>query len=78
MLCGFAPCGPFVFGLSDVALDSRKCCRLIFGSLGPCVIASQRVRPEVAGPMTSSAKQSKGKKKNWICSVAMPLAMATQ
>src|SRR6185437_166062 len=25
------------------------------------VIASQRVRPEVAGPMTSSAKQSRGR-----------------
>jgi hypothetical protein len=28
------------------------------GAAQPFVIASQRVRPEVAGPMTNSAKQS--------------------
>src|ERR1700746_1741878 len=35
----------------------------------PFVIASQRVRPEVAGPMTSSAKQSRfGRAEFWIAS----------
>jgi hypothetical protein len=32
------------------------------------VIASQRVRPEVAGPMTSSAKQSSAAAQLWIAS----------
>jgi len=30
------------------------------------VIASQRVRPEVAGPMTSSAQQSSAGREVWI------------
>jgi hypothetical protein len=32
------------------------------------VIASQRVRPEVAGPMTGSAKQSSPLAADWIAS----------
>jgi ribosomal protein S17E len=32
------------------------------------VIASQRVRPEVAGPMTGSAKQSRTALQRWIAS----------
>src|SRR3954454_9149378 len=39
------------------------------------VIASQRVRPEVAGPMTGSAKQSSSLKKLWIASSLALLAM---
>ncbi len=37
------------------------------------VIANQRVRPEVAGPMTGSAKQSKPARMD--CFVALLLAM---
>jgi hypothetical protein len=39
-----------------------------FRFLSSFVIASQRVRPEVAGPMTSSAKQSSATEKFWIAS----------
>jgi hypothetical protein len=39
------------------------------------VIASQRVRPEVAGPMTSSAKQSRLFEAFWIASSLSLLAM---
>jgi hypothetical protein len=35
------------------------------------VIASQRVRPEVAGPMTSSAKQSSAAPPLWIASSSL-------
>jgi hypothetical protein len=41
---------------------------MIFKSIHPIVIASQRVRPEVAGPMTSSAKQSNAAPRFWIAS----------
>jgi hypothetical protein len=38
-------------------------------SLTMIVMSSQRVRPEVAGPMTSSAKQSWGRSRaSWIAS----------
>jgi hypothetical protein len=33
---------------------------IVMAGLLAVVIASQRVRPEVAGPMTGSAKQSSG------------------
>jgi hypothetical protein len=46
---------------------------MISGSIGPFVIASQQVRPGVAAPMTSSAKQSRSEQKNWI---AMPWSVA--
>jgi hypothetical protein len=39
------------------------------------VIASQRVRPEVAGPMTGSAKQSRAEYGSLDCFVAALLAM---
>jgi hypothetical protein len=39
------------------------------------VIASQRARPEVAGPMTGSAKQSRADEQD--CFVALLLAMTT-
>jgi hypothetical protein len=39
------------------------------------VIASQRVRPEVAGPMTGSAKQSRAAILALDCFVASLLAM---
>jgi hypothetical protein len=39
------------------------------------VIASQRVRPEVAGPMTGSAKQSSPASRFWIASSLTLLAM---
>src|SRR6516164_2134054 len=42
------------------------------------VIASQRVRPEVAGPMTSSAKQSSQRLITWIASSLSLLAMTHQ
>jgi hypothetical protein len=53
-------------------LDIRTGCRE-----AKLVIASQRVRPEVAGPMTSSAKQSRRHWKNWIASSLALLAMTT-
>ena len=39
------------------------------------VIASERVRPEVAGPMTGSAKQSSPRSAALDCFVASLLAM---
>jgi hypothetical protein len=51
---------------------------VILGSIGRFVIASQRVRPDVAGPMTSSAKQSRSQQKKWIASSLSLLAMTTQ
>jgi hypothetical protein len=42
------------------------------------VIASQRVRPEVAGPTTSSAKQSGSRQRLPDCFVASLLAMTAQ
>jgi hypothetical protein len=39
-----------------------------FRSIHSLVIASQRVRPEAAGPMTSSAKQSSAAPPFWIAS----------
>jgi len=37
------------------------------------VIASQRVRPEVAGPMTDSAKQSRGRRKELDCFASLAM-----
>jgi hypothetical protein len=47
----------------------------IFPPILRFVIASQRVRPEVAGPMTSSAKQSSVAVQLLDCFVASLLAM---
>ncbi len=47
----------------------------IFGLPHRRVIASQRVRPEVAGPMTGSAKQSRAAAQLWIASSRPLLAM---
>jgi hypothetical protein len=51
---------------------------MIFGWTGLVVIASQRVRPEVVGPMVNSAKQSRSARKSWIASLLSLLAMTSR
>jgi hypothetical protein len=51
---------------------------MILGSIGPLIIASQRVRPQMAGLMTGFAKQSRIKQKNWITSLLSLLAVTTK